>query len=153
MWCLAEADTGKMTGKTIFCWSWHAKGDVVFRKNINMTPQTVGRRSCFGSPCNASLIFACHDFVERNSPSNLSWYFGDFLLLPWSLANWQRLSVSSVLNCHCWFVFGVCCVDWTADNKDWSQPKELYLNRSTAPVSYCPFFSTTSGGLEERLSV
>lgn len=41
--------------------SWE---DVIFRKDVNMT-QTVGRGSCFGSPC--------RDFVEF-LPENFSWY-------------------------------------------------------------------------------
>jgi hypothetical protein len=40
----------------IFCWSRHLRGGMMFRKNINITPQTV-RGSCIGSPYNASLVF------------------------------------------------------------------------------------------------
>jgi hypothetical protein len=30
----------------------------MFRKNINISPQRLRRRSCIGSPCNTSLVFA-----------------------------------------------------------------------------------------------
>ena len=36
--CFAEADTGER----IFCYSKHVKGYMMFRRNINMMPQTVG---------------------------------------------------------------------------------------------------------------
>jgi hypothetical protein len=39
----------------------------MFRKNINMTPQTEGGGSGIGSPHIALLIFACCDFIESNS--------------------------------------------------------------------------------------
>jgi hypothetical protein len=39
--CFAEGDTGER----MFCYSKHMKGHVMFRRNINMTPQTVGGRT------------------------------------------------------------------------------------------------------------
>ena len=39
------------------------------------------RHSCVGLPCFlSSVIFACYDFVERNTPNNFWWYSGCFLL-------------------------------------------------------------------------
>jgi hypothetical protein len=82
---VAEADTG---GKMFYC-SRH----VIFRRNINMTPQTgqewglVGGRPSIGLLCSASLFFsnshtcigspytvllssACGDAIERNWPKS-----------------------------------------------------------------------------------
>jgi hypothetical protein len=118
VWCFADADTGERMfcrGRSMKgCWSGYLKGcsaeadtrgnaDVqMFRKNINMTPQTVGGGTAIGSPCSyllclASphwqcsctdspyimfLIFACRDFccdvLESYSPKNFSWYSGNY---------------------------------------------------------------------------
>jgi hypothetical protein len=49
--CFAKADTGKR----MFYYSKHGKGYMMFRRNINMTPQT-GELST-GLPCSTSLLF------------------------------------------------------------------------------------------------
>ena len=46
------------TGERMFCYSKHMKGCMMFRRNLNMTPQTVSSSSRFGSPCSACLVFA-----------------------------------------------------------------------------------------------
>lgn len=46
-------------GHLMLCWSRHLRGCVMFRKNIQITSQTVRGCSCFGSPCNNLLLFAC----------------------------------------------------------------------------------------------
>ena len=84
----------------------------------------------------SSLIFAWPDFIERNAPKNFWWCSGCFLLLWWTRADWQSLSVSSGSSCCCWFTFSALLLDYTADNKDWSCPKELLLNRSTSTLSW-----------------
>ena len=48
--CFAKADTGE----SMFCWSTHLREQLMFRNNINMTPQTVGGSSCIGH-----LTFSC----------------------------------------------------------------------------------------------
>lgn len=39
--CFAEADMGEV----MFCYSTYVKGHMLFRMNINMTPQTVGAQA------------------------------------------------------------------------------------------------------------
>lgn len=118
--CFAEADTdGRMC-----CWYRHMGTCVIFRKNTNMTPSTMGG----GSPCPASLIFTCRDFMERNSLKTFSCHSSGFLPLLWT---WRSLEVSSGLTRRCWFVNG-CRLLWvfagSLDNEDWNHHKELFLN-------------------------
>lgn len=82
------------------------------------------------------LIFAYHDFIETNAPKAFWWYSSCFLLLLWICANRQSLVISSGLNSCYWLMFGVLLVNWTANNKDWNRPKELFLNGSKSPASY-----------------
>jgi hypothetical protein len=44
-------------------------------------------------------------------------------------------------------------VDWTADNKDWNRPKEIFLNRYTTRLSInlSLHLFLVAGGLEGRL--
>lgn len=53
------------TGKRIFCYSRHVTGHVMFRENINRTPQTVGARELvpFALPCYSSLMTCMHWFA------------------------------------------------------------------------------------------
>ena len=76
-----EADTGER----MFCYSKHVKGHMMFRRNINMSPLTVG--SNIGLLCSALLFFtavlnidspyialmrsACDDAIERNLSKNV----------------------------------------------------------------------------------
>ena len=130
--CFAEADTWE---GMMFCWSRRLKGRVIFRKNINITPQTVRGHSCI-----ANALQHCT---------------GWFLLLPQTRANlpeqWGLHSIKLLLLIH------VCCLllDWTADiltTKLGIAPKQLLLNRSTTPlVLLTIFLPTLVGGLEGRL--
>ena len=56
--CFAKADTGKR----MFYYSKHVKGHMMFRRNINMTPQTVGGQAlvCFALPRYSSLTTDMH---------------------------------------------------------------------------------------------
>jgi hypothetical protein len=49
--CFAEADTGER----VFSYSKHVKGHMMFRRNLNMTPQTVGARALVALLCLTSL--------------------------------------------------------------------------------------------------
>ena len=143
-----------MRGHVMFCWSIHLRGHIMFGKSISRIWQTVKGYSYIATPCKASLvftdfthhaalgssslIFACCDFIKRNTPKNFSQYSSYFW---WSFKVSARLSRSLLL-------------DWTADiliMKIGIAPKELLLNRSTTPFSYQPsFFPTLVGGLEGR---
>jgi hypothetical protein len=102
------------TGERMFCWSRHRRGPVMFRNNVNMTPQRVGGGSGVGLPCITLLMFTCCNLVESNLLKNFLWYsFGYLLTLQTQANRWSHV-VSSELNCHCWVVSGYCQVDWTA---------------------------------------
>lgn len=133
----------------MFCWSRHKGGCVMFRKNINMSPQTVGEALAWVRltlHCAALLILAGHEFIDSASPKNFWWYSRGLLLLRWTPANWWSLAVCSRLNCLCWFVRGDCQVDWTAAKEEWNSPEQLFLNKSISPFALFIFLSTTSGG-------
>jgi hypothetical protein len=97
----------------------------------------------FGSPCNASLIFFTCDFIEKNKPKKLSWYFDCFLLPSayrafqflldrasttdscLAFANWSGLQ----LRIHVWcFILGC----WYPDNEDWNCPQWTTLKQCLA---------------------
>ena len=48
--CFPEADTGER----MFCDNRHVKGEMIFRRTVNMTPQTVGPQILL---CFTSLFF------------------------------------------------------------------------------------------------
>ena len=54
--CFPEGDTGE----GMFCYSRHVKGYMIFRRNVNMTPQKMGARAlvCFAPP-HYSLLTTC----------------------------------------------------------------------------------------------
>jgi hypothetical protein len=54
--CFSEADTGER----MFCYNKHVKGHTMFRRNIDMTPQTVGATALvfFALP-HCSLLTTC----------------------------------------------------------------------------------------------
>ena len=54
------------TGERMFRYSKHMKGCMMFRRNLNMTPQTVSSSSRFGSPCSACLVFAVMQGIHDN---------------------------------------------------------------------------------------
>jgi hypothetical protein len=133
--CFAEADTGER----MVCYSRHVKGWVTFRRNINMTPQTVGAGAlvCSASLRYSSLTahmywFTLHCIVElswwwldRNLTKNFSWGSCSFLLLLWPRLVgepcgffWIELPLLilvwyllSGLVCSCWIVSGDCWMD------------------------------------------
>jgi hypothetical protein len=89
----------------MFCYNRH----VMFRRNINTTPQKVGAQALvgfalphysayIGSPYIALLSSVCSDTLERNLPKNFSWGSCGFLPLLWPWARWQAW----------WFL-----LDWT----------------------------------------
>jgi hypothetical protein len=60
-----------LTGERRFCYSRQVKGHVLFRENINMTPQTVGAGElvpfalpCYSSPMSCMYWFALHCIAE-----------------------------------------------------------------------------------------
>jgi hypothetical protein len=72
--------------------------------------------ACIVSPYIALLSSACGDAIEICSPENFLWGSCGFLMLPWQpRACWPlaSLGLSSGLNCSCWFLCGVCQVEWT----------------------------------------
>jgi hypothetical protein len=126
--CFAEADTWedillKQTHERIFCWcrhawghvifSWsgHLRGCMMFRKNMNISTQTVKGHSLMAMPCNASLFFSDLHFTERNAPKNFLWYSSWCCQLPVTQLIQQSLAVSARSCQNYWLVFGVCY--WT----------------------------------------
>jgi hypothetical protein len=62
------------------------------------------------------------------------------------------LTVPSGFNCSCWFLCGICWVDWTENNRDWNLPKELWLN--IAYPNSLPFpLSLLVGGLRGEVEL
>jgi hypothetical protein len=78
-----------MVKKVIFCWSGRLREHMLFGKSRSITQKTVNDpEALIGSPCLSllatllhwisllsSLIFVCHDFVERNAPKNFGLLF------------------------------------------------------------------------------
>ena len=110
-------------------WTRYSRGHMMFRKSISRTQQTDSEWWCLATLYWSSLIFACHDSVERNTPKDFSWYSVCFLSLlqicPSLLGPhgffWIKLlllfrawCLLFKLDCGYWFVFGVCCLGWTA---------------------------------------
>ena len=144
-------------GHVISYWSRCLRGWVMFRKNMNIAPQTVRWCPCIGVPCNAllvftddalaliclamlcwsSLIFACLDFIETNVSKNFSWYSGcSVLLLQTHADSGEPNSVSwmeplLLIHVKC---FILDC--WYPDKEDWNCPPKLLLYRSTSPFTY-----------------
>lgn len=114
-----EADIGERK----ICWSRPVRRCMMFKKDINMISKTVGGGSGIGLPC--IKIFASHDFTESNLPKNFSLYSSSFLPLLQPLVNWLRLTVSSGLNCGCWFVTADCRMDWSVIVDCWCLATEL----------------------------
>ena len=127
MWHTYEVETSGFFGKSVmsnnvflghrgermFCYTKHVKGHMMFRRNINITPDSGNQallrlvplhcyHTCIGSPYIVLLSFACGDVIERNSPKNFS--RGSPTVLGWLVS----LEVSSGLNYSCWFVLRVC---------------------------------------------
>jgi hypothetical protein len=117
------------TGERMFCCSRHMKGHVMFRKNINMTPLTVGARAlvCFTLPCYTLLTTQMYGFTLYCTDELCLWWchrenlvrelllrFLRPFVASTALSQLVSLAVSSGLNCSCWFMYGDCQVDWTA---------------------------------------
>lgn len=118
-------------GHVVFCWTRYFRGHTMFRKNRSIARQTMRGRSWIGSLCKlcwSSLIFACHNFTERDEPENFWWYSGCFFLLPWTYTDsaepWGFFWIELLLlihvwcllpgwDCHDWLIFDV--LDWNAD--------------------------------------
>ena len=114
------------------------RGCVVFRKNINRTPQSVRRGPCSALvQCftSALVVTSWREMHQRASCA----VFSDPGLLGWLLLIQLSLAVSVGSSCcHYCFMFGVCywaglltCRQWRVE----SPPSELLLNRSTTPFS------------------
>jgi hypothetical protein len=131
--CFAEADTWEdvllkqthermfcwnrhIRGHAMLCWSRHLRGCMMLRKNINITPHTCEDALVLvhsAMLCWFSLIFTCHNFIERNMPKNISWCSGCCLPPPRTHADssepqgflWVKLLLLVCVWC-CW-------LDWT----------------------------------------
>jgi hypothetical protein len=116
-----ECFAGTETGERMFRWSRHRKRHMMFRKNTNMIPQTVGEALVLVCLALNNWFFSCCDFIESSLSKNFFWYSGTFLSLSLTQEVWQNLKVSLELNCYCWFVSGDCWVNWTraADSCCW----------------------------------
>ena len=144
----------------MFCCSRPVKEYMMFKRNIDMTPQMDDVSSilavlawpsqsslmtCIGSPSVALLSFTCGDFIEENSSKKFS---RDplasccFLRLGAIrfLLDRTALADSCVVSAKWTGLQLLVCVwcllmDWTEINRDWNHLKELFLNRSTSLVS------------------
>jgi hypothetical protein len=120
----AEADIGER----LFCYRKHMWGWVMFRMNINMTPKTVGAGALVtllpllvfthSTRALAPLTLHCWALLvmtsskETRQRTSCEVPVASFLLCRF---RWLASStVSSGLNCPCWFVSGIYWVDWTA---------------------------------------
>lgn len=142
----AEADMGEKMSS----YSKHMKGCMMFRKNINMTP-TNSQSSNIGSICSTLLVLhmsgmywfilhwiaeLCLWFLHREKLGNyrLLWFL-------WLLAASAESSLlvslqdSSRWNCSCSFMCCVYLVYWTNNSKVWYSLTELFLKRSSSPIS------------------
>jgi hypothetical protein len=125
----------------------HSRRHVMFRKNINRTPQWEDVLASQPMLYLSLLVFSGLDFVVRNAPHNF-WCSSDwFWPLLWDLA------VSAGLCCCYWFWCSVCY--WTrllvSDKEEWNFSKELLLNRSITPFSNNLFPLALFSGLDGRL--
>ena len=69
----------KLSNERMFHCNRHLRGNMMFRTNIYIAPQTMRGCSCIALLCWSSLIFACHDFIEINMPNNFLWHSSCFL--------------------------------------------------------------------------
>jgi hypothetical protein len=89
MWCFSGSC---LVRGHMFCWGKYLR-EHMFRKNINITHrQREMLLHWFSLLVWSSLTFDCHDFVERNTPENFSWYFGCFLSFPTDSCQLDRAS-------------------------------------------------------------
>lgn len=140
--CFAEADIGKDAYKEYKYDSTDTGSSSTGSLCSTLLTSLRWWHTCIGSPCIASLSFACGDFLETNSPKN----FLPLLLTPadwralWFLLDWTVLADSCVASAkwtglqlliHVWCLL----VDWTENYEYWNRPKEIFLNRFTSLVS------------------
>ena len=161
----------------MFYYSQLVKGWVMFRKNINMTPQTGGapallrlavlcwQHAGIGSPYVVWLSFACSDTLERNSPESFSWGSWGFWPLWWTWASgWASwfLLVWTARSDLC-----VASAGWTglqlpsrvcyfAKGPDWERerlelPQRTLSNQVHIPVTFLFYFLLVGAGLKGRL--
>jgi hypothetical protein len=79
--------SGERSCDVLLAWMLERTRDVWKEsKYIEYNPTDSGRHSGVGLPHCSSLIFSCHDFVERNASKNSWWCFGCCLPLPWTPA-------------------------------------------------------------------
>jgi hypothetical protein len=114
-------------GHAMFCWKKTLeRGCVMFRKDINRTPQTVRGYSCVAMPCNAFLVLTglrCSSLHRKNCAKEHLKVF--WLILAISADScWFRGALLFLLDCAttCWFMFGVCY--WTGLLLSWQQRVE-----------------------------
>ena len=117
----------------MFYWNGHLRAHIMFGTSITITQQTVDYVLALvhlAGLCWASLmmllhwfallsllIFACCDFIERNTPKNFWWHSGCSLPLQQTHGWLAGLEVSSGSS-HCWFIVGTLLVDLTTDDED-----------------------------------
>ena len=115
--CLFFSESFLEKGYVVFSWSGCLKEHIMFGKSISIIQQwttiSTGPLVCLTLFAGlywaslllhwftllSSLIFACHDFIEKNIPKSFWWCSGCFFLLQWTHADGQSLMVSSVHLC------------------------------------------------------
>jgi hypothetical protein len=137
------------------------RGWVIFGKSINIAQQTMYSALalvCLAMLCWSSLIFMCHDFIERKVTKKFLWYSGCFLLPFWTPVNLVEpadlVEPSAHLAKPCFvflIVFGVCLLYWTGSTDSCLKS----LPRATSKQSHSPnfllsFFSSTFDGWAKR---
>jgi len=148
--CFTEADTDER----IFCYSRHVKECVMFRKNINMTPQTAGTRAlvCLALSYWSLLTTHMHCFPSHcilvTSLRKTHWRTSGEVPVascPFcGLGQLVSLVVSSGLNCPCWLVCGVYWMDWEQQRLE--SPRITISKQVHFLCILIPFLSNVSGG-------
>lgn len=153
--CFAEADTGERRS----CWRRHMRGWAMFKKSIFAPTDSRRKLSCWSALlCFVSLCWQVHVLVHLALWLHREELAKDLLVMfLWLLAastdSWWSLMIylldqaatadSCVVSAEWtgpkllihgwWFASRPNC--WYLDSEAWNHPEELFLNRSTSPVS------------------
>ena len=150
MWCLSVSCL--MREHVMFCWKPIPERtlNMMFRKNRHGTsPQTVGGGSCIAMLCSTSLsisgplsgplVFCWSSLHREKCAKELLLGFWLILAASADLCWFDRalqflLDFAATANSCLVLTIGLdCCYP---DHKEWSHPKALQLNSSTAPFFY-----------------
>lgn len=136
MWCFAEERS--------------VRGHLMFGERINGTHWAVTGH-LHNSSCNSLLDSGLHwSSLVRETQQRTGILAGSVCSL-WPVTIWRRpvsfcwimlpwTVFGDTFELDCWYPNTIELYCWYPDNEGWNLSKELHLNRSTSPWSYCSSF-------------